>query len=332
MSTTPVPVPVAGEGGEHRRTGSSGGSSDATPPASGSANGDGARTGGTRRPSSNKPTTTSTGSSAAAAAAPGPGPGPGPHHGHGPARRRSTVSNPYDPFFQADAKFVGSSSLISSPNTIEPTDKIFVRPPPMPSVHTDGRGEVWNLRVGSHHPDAETVSRRINLSHTKKDVMRHGDFHPNRQCGFLFAGKLEVWTPGPDGRTQKKLYGPKDYVEVAPYVPHVYNYVEDTIMAEWWESAGSGEGSHFKHWFYAPYRRIVDVSFVKTTAGEKGKLRVFREQVGAYFGVSAEGEEDDMMAGIPSKTNWAGLFGAAAVVGAVGFALGVSMSAGSPRK
>ena len=199
----------------------------------------------------------------------------------------------------------------------------------MPSVHTDGRGEVWNLRVGSYHPDAETFSRRINLSHTKKDVMRHGDFHPNVQCGFIFSGKLEVWTPGPDGKTQKKLYGPNDYVEVAPYVPHVYNYVEDTIMAEWWESTGSGEGSHFKHWFYAPYRRIVDVSFVKTTAGEKGRLRIFREQVGAYFGVSVgDGGEDDGTGPvcIPGKTNWAGLFGVAAVIGAAGFALGVSMA------
>ena len=287
---------------EHRRTGStSAGSSgsDKTPPASGGING------------SKKSSTTSRSA------------GPGPGH----ARRRSTVSNPYDAFFQADAKFVGSSSLISSPNTIEPTDKIFVRPPPMPSVHTDGRGEVWNLRVGSYHPDAETYSRRINLSHTKKDVMRHGDFHPNVQCGFIFSGKLEVWTPAPDGTTQKKLYGPKDYVEVAPYVPHVYNYIEDTIMAEWWESTGSGEGSHFKHWFYAPYRRMVDVSFVKTTAGEKGRLRIFREQVGAYFGVSVGegGDEDGAVACIPSKTNWTGLLGAAAVIGAAGFALGVSM-------
>ena len=295
----------AEENGEHRRTGSRGSgsgsssSSDATPPASGS-------------------TAASTNARTAPAARP---------PGH--ARRRSSVQNPYDPFFSADTRFVGSSSLISSPNTIEPTDKIFVRPPPMPSVHTDGRGEVWNLRVGSYHPDAETCARRINLSHTRKDVMRHGDFHPNRQCGFIFSGRLEVWTPGPDGRTQKTQYGPKDYVEVAPYVPHVYNYVEDTIMAEWWESTGSGEGSHFKHWFYAPYRRIVDVSFVKTTAGEKGRLRIFREQVGAYFGASADGEDQDgRMAdnGIPGKTNWAGLLGAAAVVGAAGFALGVSMA------
>jgi hypothetical protein len=302
------------QSGEHRRGGSSGtgSSSDATPPASGGAGANGTgKSGGGGGGHKKNPTA-----------------GPGPGH----ARRRSTAHYPYDAFFEADAKFVGSSTLISSPNTIEPTDKIFVRLPPMPSVHTDGRGEVWNLRVGSYHPDAETFSRRINLSHTKKGVMRHGDFHPNVQCGFIFSGRLEVWTPGPDGRTQKKLYGPKDYLEVAPYVPHVYNYVADTIMAEWWESTGSGEGSHFKHWFYAPYRRIVDVSFVKTTAGEKGRLRIFREQVGAYFGVSVDGEEDGMMKGIPSKTNWAGLFGAAAIVGALGFALGVSVSVAAGGK
>ena len=100
---------------EHRRTGSTGtgsSGSDATPPASGGIAGTGKKSSTTSRSA-------------------------GPGH----ARRRSTVSNPYDAFFQADAKFVGSSSLISSPNTIEPTDKIFVRPPPMPSVHTDGRGE-----------------------------------------------------------------------------------------------------------------------------------------------------------------------------------------------
>mmetsp|Transcript_10405 Transcript_10405/g.22609 ORF Transcript_10405/g.22609 Transcript_10405/m.22609 type:complete len:280 (-) Transcript_10405:228-1067(-) len=238
--------------------------------------------------------------------------------------RRMTGANPYDPFFSADAKLVGSSSLISSHNTIEPTDKVFIRPPPMPSVHTDGRGEVWNLKVGSYHVDAETYSRRINLSHTKKDVMRHGDFHPNTQCAFIFSGKVEVWAPGSEGDTEKKVYGPKDYIEVPPYVPHIYNYLEDTIMAEWWEDISTGEGAHFKHWFYAPYRRMVDVSFVKTTAGEKGKLRVFRE-VGREDVLDRDLLSGD--SGIPKKTNWVSLLGAAAAVGAIGFVAGVSVAA-----
>ena len=129
--------------------------------------------------------------------------------------------------------------------------------------------------------------------------------------------------PGPEGGTVKKVYGPKDYIEIAPYVPHVYNYLEDTIMAEWWEDISTGEGAHFKHWFYAPYRRMVDVSFVKTTAGEKGKLRVFRE-------VGREGSVDGDLfggySGIPKKTNWISLLSAAAAVGAIGFIAGVSMA------
>lgn len=58
-------------------------------------------------------------------------------------------------------------------------------------------------------------------------------------------------------------------------------------------------------------------------------MRIFREQVGAYFGVSVgDGGEDDGTGPvcIPGKTNWAGLFGVAAVIGAAGFALGVSMA------
>ena len=234
-------------------------------------------------------------------------------------RRRSSVVDPYDPFFFPDAAHVGSSTLISSPNTIEPADEAFASPPPMPSVHTDGRGEVHNLSVGAYHRDGRGQvphGQRINLSHTRKEVMRHGDFHPNMQCGFVFSGRVEVWTPRADrsGTTQKTIYGPKEYIEIPPYVPHVYNYLEDTVMAEWWESV-SGEVAHFKHWFYAPYRRLVDVSYIKSTAGEKGKLHVFPEQPAAATLP-------------PGATNWLSLLTAGAAIGAMAFVVGLSAGRG----
>merc|ERR1711924_292176 len=56
----------------------------------------------------------------------------------------------------------------------------------------------------------------------------------------------------------KKSLGPGDYIAIPPGVPHIFEFEEDTVMAEWWEP---GE---FEALFYEPYRPLVDASFDRT--------------------------------------------------------------------
>jgi mannose-6-phosphate isomerase-like protein (cupin superfamily) len=143
-----------------------------------------------------------------------------------------------------------------SPNVTEAPLRVNL-PVPVPSIYKDERGEIHNVSVGG---------RRVNLLYTRKGVMRSGDIHANTQHDFILSGKAELWLLSTDGSTEKKVVGPKEYVRIPPYVPHVFNFIEDSVMFEWWEPEG------FHAWFYEPYRAIVSKSFTLTKAGELQKL------------------------------------------------------------
>mmetsp|Transcript_3185 Transcript_3185/g.7311 ORF Transcript_3185/g.7311 Transcript_3185/m.7311 type:complete len:253 (-) Transcript_3185:1537-2295(-) len=168
--------------------------------------------------------------------------------------------------FPDDGLLVGSASITSSPNVTEPTNAVN-QAIPTPSIYYDGRGEIHNISVNDK-------DRRLNILYTRKGVMRSGDLHPNVQCDFVFAGSVQVWTLEKDGSTKKTIYGPKQYIEIPPYVPHVFNFLEDTVIAEWWEGR-DGTTSNFRAWFYKPYRCIVDESFTSST---RGIMKLFEEK------------------------------------------------------
>mmetsp|Transcript_32490 Transcript_32490/g.68647 ORF Transcript_32490/g.68647 Transcript_32490/m.68647 type:complete len:174 (-) Transcript_32490:2617-3138(-) len=108
----------------------------------------------------------------------------------------------------------------------------------------DARGEIHNLKVNDAH--------RINILYTKAGFLRSGDIHPNEQCDFIFRGSVKVWTLSADGSTKTTTYGKHEFIKIPIGVPHVFEFVEDTVMAEWWEPQG------FQAMFYKPYRDIVN--------------------------------------------------------------------------
>ncbi len=114
---------------------------------------------------------------------------------------------------------------------------------PTSSIYTDERGEIHNIKANN---------KRINILYTKKGYLRSGDLHPNEQCDFIFSGKVKIWTLQSDGSTKITSYGAHDFISIPRGVPHVFEFVEDTVMAEWWEPPG------FQAWFYKPYRDIVN--------------------------------------------------------------------------
>ncbi len=101
---------------------------------------------------------------------------------------------------------------------------------------------------------------KVNLLSTKKGFMRSGDLHKNTQFDFIFSGKLELWLRK-DGKDVKTMHGPNSFITIPPGIPHLFNFLEDTVMAEWWDTA-------FKAWYYKPYRDIIDAQSRKMTGAK----------------------------------------------------------------
>jgi hypothetical protein len=93
-----------------------------------------------------------------------------------------------------------------------------------------------------------------------RGVMRSGDIHANVQHDFVFHGNVLVWILKADGSTQKTLYSDHDYIAIPAYTPHIFEFITDTVLAEWWDGAGP-----FHAWYYEPYRSIVEASFTTAT-------------------------------------------------------------------
>ncbi|KAL7550840.1 hypothetical protein ACHAWF_014039 [Thalassiosira exigua] len=210
--------------------------------------------------------------------------------------------------YQEDGRLVGSDAIFSSPNVTPPPNVTLGNavplPPaddgiPAPSVYYDDRGEIHNVKVGSsgRRGDDDSV-RRINILYTRAGCMRSGDMHPNEQCDFVFSGKVSVWTLAGDGSTTVTTYRKHDFVKIPRGTPHVFEFVEDTVLAEWWEPQG------FQCWFYKPYRDIVNQCMLEQDNDRKRRQR----------GLVVLGPRKDW--GVVSM-----MLGATAV-GVLGFALG----------
>lgn len=152
-----------------------------------------------------------------------------------------------------DGTFVGTQELLDQPNVTRPTT--VNTPVPTPSTYTDGRGEIHNILAGN---------KRINILYTNAGVARSGDIHLNTQHDFVFEGLVQVWFLEKNGETIKRTYGPYEYIRVPPLVPHVFHFLQDSVIAEWWEP------EPFQAYFYTPYRRIVEESF--SDSSKKGRL------------------------------------------------------------
>jgi len=174
---------------------------------------------------------------------------------------------------ELDGRVVGTPALMDSPLIVRAPDRIN-RPVPVPSVYRDGRGEIHNLLVGG---------RRLNLLHTRRGVLRSGDVHAHPQRDFVFDGRVRVTMltkpTGENGAPNNagnattttatettNIYSTNEYVAIPAYTPHLFEFLEDTVMAEWWDGP-------FAAWFYEPYRRRVEESLAAATDEGGAKQR-----------------------------------------------------------
>jgi len=98
--------------------------------------------------------------------------------------------------------------------------------------------------------------------------MRSGYLHPDTKYDFVLLGSVEVWVLHPGG-TKKTIYHKHQFFEIPPYTPHLLHFLEDSILAEWWNQPNES-----RCWYYHPYRNIVDVqnSLVSTSTGRHSIL------------------------------------------------------------
>mmetsp|Transcript_23780 Transcript_23780/g.38892 ORF Transcript_23780/g.38892 Transcript_23780/m.38892 type:complete len:228 (+) Transcript_23780:3-686(+) len=207
--------------------------------------------------------------------------------------------------YPSDGRVVGTDAIFSSSNVVPPPkvvipfqgSSMFLSQQmdddsiPAPSIYYDDRGEIHNIEVNNAH--------RINILYTKAGYLRSGDLHPNEQCDFIFSGKVKIWTLAEDGSTTITTYGKHEFIKIPIGVPHVFEFTENTVMAEWWEPQG------FQAWFYKPYRDIVNQCMAE---GDESKNK--RKRKGLVV--------------LSPCNDWgaARMILGAAVVGVVGFALG----------
>lgn len=162
-------------------------------------------------------------------------------------------------------EYVGRKEILESTHVKEAPTRVN-SPVPFPSVYVDERGEIHNFLIGG---------RRLNLLHTKSGVMRSGDLHRDCQHDFVFSGAVEVWCLDKDGSTQKRIYRENQYIRIPPFVPHVFHFLEDTVLAEWWDGP-------FHAWFYTPYRKIVEKSFTGSQGGGQFRHYNVADRVNTY--------------------------------------------------
>lgn len=149
-----------------------------------------------------------------------------------------------------DGTMVGTPAILESSNAYYP--ERVNQPVPVPSVYRDDRGEIHNCQFGKV---------RVNVLLTKQGVWRSGDIHSTTQCDFILAGAVKVHTLQPNGTTLVCFYGPNEYIEIPKYTPHLFEFVQDTTMLEWWHGP-------FQAWFYRPYRTIVEQSNATIGGGQ----------------------------------------------------------------
>ncbi len=108
-------------------------------------------------------------------------------------------------------------------------------------IFKDHRGEI-------HRHEIQGVKH--NTWYTKAGVMRSGDYHPNIQYDIILSGRVRLTLRKGEEDVSSEI-GPGELIEIPPNTPHLFEFLEDTVMLEWWDGEFSAE-------YYGPYRDLID--------------------------------------------------------------------------
>ena len=86
----------------------------------------------------------------------------------------------------------------------------------------------------------------------------------------VLFGRAELTQVYAGGRSRTRVLRGGDAVRIPPFVPHLYSFMEDTLMTETWREK-DGSPCRFRAWLYEPLRaRIPAASANKTFAAGLG--------------------------------------------------------------
>ncbi|MEI6378316.1 MAG: hypothetical protein WCO55_01525 [Candidatus Falkowbacteria bacterium] len=140
----------------------------------------------------------------------------------------------------------GDPGIYLSPLVTKPDNNQEERELP---IHEDERGRIVR---------ANFKGGKFNIIETKKGFMRSGDLHKSTQFDWLISGKAELWTLS-NNITKVITIKPTTFIVIKPHVPHLFNFLEDSVMIEKWDKP-------FDAWFYKPYRELIDRQCQKRVA------------------------------------------------------------------
>ena len=117
----------------------------------------------------------------------------------------------------------------------------------------------------------------VNLVFTRAGHLRSGDIHVCAQLNVVVAGRARLTTI-PDARAGEEVVrelAAGDRAVIPPHVPHLYEFVEDTLMTEAWLDDDKTQ-CKFKAWLYEPLRKRIPkktLERVVEDAGGGGRAR-----------------------------------------------------------
>ncbi|KAJ1628501.1 hypothetical protein T492DRAFT_1017840 [Pavlovales sp. CCMP2436] len=123
----------------------------------------------------------------------------------------------------------------------------------VPSVLRDARGEIHNQQIGA---------ARFNVLVSRAGTLRSGDVHSSMQLDLIFTGKVRL-TTREAGRDVVRDFGDGDLIKIPPNIPHLFEFIEETVMVEWWQGPFAAK-------YYEPYRKRVDEA-MRTLQGKSAQ-------------------------------------------------------------
>lgn len=113
-------------------------------------------------------------------------------------------------------------------------------------VYKDLRGEIRRY---------EFHGVKFNVLFTREGALRSGDYHPVVQYDLILKGKVKI-TLRQNDKNVVIHKGANELIIIPPNVPHLFEFLTETVMIEWW-------GGSFEVKYYKPYRKFVEKQFEK---------------------------------------------------------------------
>jgi mannose-6-phosphate isomerase-like protein (cupin superfamily) len=113
-------------------------------------------------------------------------------------------------------------------------------------VYEDSRGSILQYDI---------CGAKFNVLFTKAGALRSGDLHPVAQFDVVLDGEAELTTRLGNRDVVRKLKK-NEFASIPPNVPHLFRFLKDTVMIEWWDGPFQAE-------YYKPYRDLVEKQLKK---------------------------------------------------------------------